>query len=196
MPSKLKEADLHPIRYETYSGDYEAVHRVWASLLGLPPGTKPCEADFKNSARYTPRSATSNKEPPELVTPHWLPILEEQGCLADCTPSEFIATDDWVPLYTPDRLGNHIPPASAAYGLPSKVPGFTAVVPAALVTSTMGPNKEFILTNFHCWGCLKRQSLTVGGKRKQVAFCLYCGCLLYTSPSPRDATLSRMPSSA
>ena len=25
---------------------------------------------------------------------------------------------------------------------------------------------------------------------------LYCICLLYTSPSPRDATLSRMPSSA
>ena len=24
----------------------------------------------------------------------------------------------------------------------------------------------------------------------------YIGCLLYTSPSPRDATLSRMPSSA
>ena len=26
--------------------------------------------------------------------------------------------------------------------------------------------------------------------------CLCCTCLLYTSPSPRDATLSRMPSSA
>ena len=25
---------------------------------------------------------------------------------------------------------------------------------------------------------------------------VYPGCLLYTSPSPRDATLSRMPSSA
>ena len=24
----------------------------------------------------------------------------------------------------------------------------------------------------------------------------FCNCLLYTSPSPRDATLSRMPSSA
>ena len=24
----------------------------------------------------------------------------------------------------------------------------------------------------------------------------YCGCLLYTSPSPRDGTKSRMPSSA
>ena len=27
-------------------------------------------------------------------------------------------------------------------------------------------------------------------------FTLVCDCLLYTSPSPRDATLSRMPSSA
>ena len=25
---------------------------------------------------------------------------------------------------------------------------------------------------------------------------IYCGCLLYTSPSPRDGLLSRMPSSA
>ena len=29
-----------------------------------------------------------------------------------------------------------------------------------------------------------------------VALTSYQGCLLYTSPSPRDATLSRMPSSA
>ena len=27
-------------------------------------------------------------------------------------------------------------------------------------------------------------------------YCLYCGCLLYTSPSPRDLSTSRMPSSA
>ena len=30
----------------------------------------------------------------------------------------------------------------------------------------------------------------------QVVLTMVCGCLLYTSPSPRDATLSRMPSSA
>ena len=88
MPSKFKEADLHPIGYETYCEDYEAIHHVWASLLGLPPGTKPTEADFKNSARYVPWSTASNKEPPELVTSHWLPILEEQGCLADCPPQQ------------------------------------------------------------------------------------------------------------
>ena len=29
-----------------------------------------------------------------------------------------------------------------------------------------------------------------------IGLIMYCTCLLYTSPSPRDATLSRMPSSA
>ena len=37
----------------------------------------------------------------------------------------------------------------------------------------------------------------VGGLIWPASFHLYAwGCLLYTSPSPRDATLSRMPSSA
>ena len=31
---------------------------------------------------------------------------------------------------------------------------------------------------------------------RQKALALFSNCLLYTSPSPRDATLSRMPSSA
>ena len=31
---------------------------------------------------------------------------------------------------------------------------------------------------------------------RTVRFAILCTCLLYTSPSPRDATLSRMPSSA
>ena len=34
------------------------------------------------------------------------------------------------------------------------------------------------------------------GKKEENADLLVAGCLLYTSPSPRDATLSRMPSSA
>ena len=33
-------------------------------------------------------------------------------------------------------------------------------------------------------------------QRAVIALALSCDCLLYTSPSPRDATLSRMPSSA
>ena len=43
--------------------------------------------------------------------------------------------------------------------------------------------------------------LVIGGRDADVAQALMAlqqvnGCLLYTSPSPRDATLSRMPSSA
>ena len=34
------------------------------------------------------------------------------------------------------------------------------------------------------------------GLDKDTCGCHYISCLLYTSPSPRDATLSRMPSSA
>ena len=35
-----------------------------------------------------------------------------------------------------------------------------------------------------------------GKQQSSVMALLYIACLLYTSPSPRDATLSRMPSSA
>ena len=38
--------------------------------------------------------------------------------------------------------------------------------------------------------------VNVSGKRVSLSLSLYIFCLLYTSPSPRDATLSRMPSSA
>ena len=36
----------------------------------------------------------------------------------------------------------------------------------------------------------------VGGQKGLITQAEYKNCLLYTSPSPRDATLSRMPSSA
>ena len=35
-----------------------------------------------------------------------------------------------------------------------------------------------------------------GGRGEVTRIALHAACLLYTSPSPRDATLSRMPSSA
>ena len=50
-------------------------------------------------------------------------------------------------------------------------------MPAVPTTSVLGPDKEFLLTSFHRRGFLTRQSLTILGKQKQVAFCLYCGVL-------------------
>ena len=38
--------------------------------------------------------------------------------------------------------------------------------------------------------------ITSGANVDHSRYAVVCACLLYTSPSPRDATLSRMPSSA
>ena len=46
---------------------------------------------------------------------------------------------------------------------------------------------------------MKEMSGDIGAGMLTVGMCMYVlvgSCLLYTSPSPRDATLSRMPSSA
>ena len=43
---------------------------------------------------------------------------------------------------------------------------------------------------------VKLGSVNMPVTSKSVVACEYMTCLLYTSPSPRDATLSRMPSSA
>ena len=48
----------------------------------------------------------------------------------------------------------------------------TAIVPPNF---PLGIDKEFMLTSFHLRACLRRASLMVSGKRRQVAFCPYCG---------------------
>ena len=51
---------------------------------------------------------------------------------------------------------------------------------------------------FHCPFCNHHKKKLQVNFETQKWHCWVCnaGCLLYTSPSPRDATLSRMPSSA
>ena len=76
-----------------------------------------------------------------------------------------------MPLYTPEKLEEHLPAALSAFGS-AKPPRLTAVVPPNF---PLGIDKEFMLTSFHVRGCLRRASLTISGKRRQVAFCPYCG---------------------
>ena len=54
------------------------------------------------------------------------------------------------------------------------MPGLTAVVPPNL---PLGTDQEFLLMNFPHWDCLKRQSLSISGRHKHVAFCPYCRVL-------------------
>ena len=112
-------------------------------------------------------------EPPEVIADHWLPILREQGLLVECHPDQFTAVADWVPLYTPDGLEKHLPVALSAF-VNAGPPSLTAMVPPEF---HMGMDREFLLTNFHQHECLVRQSISIGGRHRQLTFCPYCGVI-------------------
>ena len=65
---------------------------------------------------------------------------------------------------------------------------------AALKKSEAYQSVEFILRTRP--DVLLLQELDLNGVVREMALAHSGACLLYTSPSPRDATLSRMPSSA
>ena len=111
--------DLLPKRYETYLADKNWVHRVRCSLLGLETGTTPSKEDIDTSMCFVPRAAAWDSEPPEVITDHWLPILQEEGLLVECHPDQFTTEPDWVPLYTQDSLEKHLPVALSAAELDS-----------------------------------------------------------------------------
>ena len=158
-------------RNELYGKDYPPVQEVRARLLGLDPDVTPTDAQINASPRFALRSAAMERDAPDIVTDHWMPYLEENDRLADCPPEEFNATEGWVPLYTPEKLEEHLPAALSAFGS-AKPPRLMAVVPPNF---PLGMDKEFMLMSFHLRACLRRTSLTISGKRRQVAFCPYCG---------------------
>ena len=171
LPVETMEAVLIATRNELYGKDYPPVQEVRARLLGFDPDVTPTDAQINTSPRFALRSAAVERDAPDIVTDHWMPYLEENDRLADCPPEEFNATEGWVPLYTPEKLEEHLPAALSAFGS-AKPPRLTAVVPPNF---PLGMDKEFMLTSFHLRACLRRTSLTISGKRRQVAFCPYCG---------------------
>ena len=171
LPAETTEAVLITTRNELYGKDYLHVQEVRARLLGLDPDITPTDAQINASPRFALRPAAVEKDAPDIVTDYWMPYLEENDWLADCPPEEFHTTDGWVPLYTPEKLEEHLPAALSAFGS-AKPPPVMAVVPPNFPLSI---DKEFMLTSFHVRGCLRRASLMISGKRRQVAFCPYCG---------------------
>ena len=170
LPAETMEAVLIATRNELYGKDYPPVQEVRARLLGLDPDVTPTDAQINASPRFALRPAAVERDAPDIVTDHWMPYLEENDQLADCPPEEFNATEGWVPLYTPEKLEEHLPAALSAFGS-AKPPRLTAVVSPNF---PLGMDKEFMLTSFHLRACLRRASLTVSGKRRKVAFCPYC----------------------
>ena len=173
LPKGLKLEDILPKRYDTLSGDKEWAQKVRCSLLGLETGTTPSKEDINSSKQFTPRATVWETDPPEIIADHWLPILWEEGILTECPPDQFTLKPDWVPLYTPKSLTKHLPTALSAFS-GSDVPSLMAVVPPDHPGSS---DKEFLLTSFHRHGSLARQSLNIEGRRRQLAFCPYCGII-------------------
>ena len=131
----------------------------------------PSKKDIDTLEGFVPQAAVLELEPPEVVVDHWLPILREHGLLMECHPNQFIAAADWVPLYTPEVLQKHLPVALSTF-VNTGLPSLTAVVPPEI---HVGMDKEFLLTNFHQHECLMRQSISIGARCRQLAFCPYCG---------------------
>ena len=154
-----------------YGKDYPHVQEVRAGLLSLARDVTPTDAQINASPRFALRPVVIDKEVPDIVTDYWMPFLKKNNRLADCPPDEFNATDGWVPLYTPEKLEEHLPAALSAFGS-AQPPRLMAVVPPNF---PLGMDKEFMLTCFHVRGCLRRASLMVKGKWRQIAFCPYCG---------------------
>ena len=160
LPKGVRLEDILPKRYDTLSGDNEWALRVRCSLLGLETGTIPSKDDINSSKRFTPQATAWETEPPEIITDHWLPILQEEGLLTECPPDKFTLRPGWVPLYTKESLMKHLPVALSAF-LGSGVPSLMAVVPPEFQGSM---DKEFLLMSFHRHGSLARQSLNTEGK--------------------------------
>ena len=184
LPTGVKEEDLLPKRYETFTIDHDWVQQVRGSLLGLEAGATPFKEDINTSECFIPRAATLEPEPPEVVADHWLPILQEHSCLMECHLNQFTASADWVPLYTPEGLQKHLPVTLSAF-VNTGPPSLTAMVPPEIL---MGMDREFLLTNFHQHECLMSQSISIAGRHRQLAFCPYCGVVNENS----ETTLSHM----
>ena len=184
LPKGVRLEDILPKRYDTLSGDNKRAHRVRCSLLGLETGTTPSKEDINSSERFTPRAAAWETGPPEIITDHWLLILQEEGLLTECPPDKFTSRPSWVPLYTKESLMKHLPAALSAFS-GSGVPSLMAVVPPEFQGGT---DKEFLLMSFHRHGSLARQLLNIEGKRRQLAFCPYCGVIKENS----DTALSHV----
>ena len=153
--------------------DHNWVQWVRGSLLGLEDGATPSQEDIDTLECFVPQATVSEPDPPEVVVNHWLPILWEQGLLVECHPNLFTATVDWVPLYTPKGLQKHLLATLSAF-VNTGPPSLIAVVPPEVC---MGPDKEFLLTNFHQHECLIRQLISTGGRHRQLTFCPYCGVI-------------------
>ena len=135
LPKGVRPEDILPKWYDTLCSDHPWVHKVRCSLLGLEARTMPSQEDIDSSPRFIPRAACKDSEPPDVITEHWLPTLQEEGLLMECPLDQFTTKPGWVPLYTPDSLTKYLPVALSAFS-GAAPPSLSAVVHSTREAST------------------------------------------------------------
>ena len=181
LPRGVMEEDILPKRYETFTSDNDWVQHLRCSLLGLEAGTMPSRREIDTSSRFIPQVVASKSE---VITDHWLPILRRKGLLMECPLDQFTTPVDWVPLYTHKGLQKYLPAVLSSF-TSQGTPSLTAVAPPEF---HVGTDKEFLLSNFHRHECLMRQSFSLTGRCRQLAFCPYCRVIIENS----DTALSHV----
>ena len=176
LPRGVMEEDILPKRYETFTLDNDWVQCMRCSPLELEAGTMPSRRDTDTLGHFVPQVAASELDLPEVITNHWLPILRREG--------QFMAPADWVSLYTHEGLQKYLLVVLSSF-TSQGTPSLTAIVPPEFC---VGTDKEFLLSNFHQHECLMRQSFSLAGRHRQLAFCPYCGVISENS----DTALSHV----
>ena len=114
---------------------------------------------------------------------------------------ESISIDGEGEMVAIGKSENHFDPYNTTVA--TRPTGFTVddiTYIGGATTSVAGSNSQITAGKSNIWvyninqSMVIRGNVTIGGYIQGTGISI--GCLLYTSPSPRDATLSRMPSSA
>ena len=136
-----------------------------------------------------------------LIRPQLLPVINQGNGLSTAQPSSYadavdIAAPSVANVYTRriESAGNEFDPTGRFR--------VNASIGSAVIIDPEG----YLVTNFHVLSQANEVRIQLADGRfatpqligvdAETDLALLKVCLLYTSPSPRDATLSRMPSSA
>ena len=147
--------------------------------------------------RFVPVFDKLGKELSVLLTPNTLHLVQDAVASGGLELHADLLKDEVFDEYkiasnNADKIAFALEPATLHRVLRGLIGSEATHVEVKLIKRTVAPGKASPFLNFSSKGVVDiTQDVPLAGPltKREV-------CLLYTSPSPRDATLSRMPSSA
>ena len=175
-----------------YGASNDAYHRI---------APDPTAAGAVRAIRSALRSARIAPEQVDYINAH--ATSTPQGDIAETKAIKTVLGDRayQVPVSaTKSMIGHLFGAAGAVEGLATLLALRDGVLPPTINLDHPDPECDLDYVPHHARRApihiALSNSFGLGGQNAVIAMARYEGCLLYTSPSPRDGLLSRMPSSA